>query len=114
MAGSASIGGGPDARRGARSRWSGGGDRNFKRLLVAPAVILILALSIFPLFFSIWVAFVNYDFQVPGHAFKGLGNFREVVKDPVGQWSLAVTAILSLSSVIVEFLLGLALALSMT
>jgi multiple sugar transport system permease protein len=97
-----------------RSGWSEWADRHFKWLLVAPAVFLILALSIFPLFFSIWVAFVNYDFQVPGHAFKGLGNFREVVKDPVGQWSLAVTAILSLASVTVEFILGLALALSMT
>ena len=55
------------------SAWS---DRNFKWLLVAPAVILIFALSIFPLLFSIWVAFVNYDFQIPGHAFVGLKNFR--------------------------------------
>ena len=54
----------------------GMGDRHFKWLLVAPAVLLILALSIYPLLFSLWVAFVNYDFQVPGHAFVGLKNFR--------------------------------------
>jgi multiple sugar transport system permease protein len=93
--------------------WSEWCDRHFKWLLVAPAALLILALSVFPLAFSIWVAFVNYDFQVPGHAFKGLGNFEEVVTDPVARWSLVVTIILSGSSVIVEFLLGLALALAM-
>jgi multiple sugar transport system permease protein len=53
-------------RRASVSEWS---DRHFKWLLVAPAVILILALSIFPLVFSLWVLFVNYDFQIPGHAF---------------------------------------------
>jgi multiple sugar transport system permease protein len=92
------------------SEWS---DRNFKYLLVAPAVILILALSIFPLLFSLWVSFVNYDFQIPGHAFVGLKNFQQVVADPVASWSLVVTAILSGSSVVIEFFLGLALALAM-
>jgi multiple sugar transport system permease protein len=100
----------PSGRRLSFSEWS---DRHFKWLLVAPAVLLILALSIFPLLFSIWVSFVNYDFQIPGHAFKGLGNFKEVVSDPVARWSLAVTAILSGASVALEFLLGLALALAM-
>src|SRR5688572_8814508 len=100
----------PSGRRASFSEWS---DRHFKWLLVAPAVILILALSIFPLLFSIWVSFVNYDFQIPGHAFVGLKNFEQVVSDPVARWSLVVTAILSGSSVAVEFLLGLALALAM-
>ena len=63
----------------------------FKWLLVAPAALLILALSIYPLLFSIWVLFVNYDFQIPGHAFVGLRNFRQVVTDPVARSSLWVT-----------------------
>ena len=98
-------------RRPTLSEWS---DRNFRWLLVAPAVGLILALSIFPLLFSLWVSFVNYDFQIPGHAFVGLKNFEQVVFDPVARWSLVVTAILSGSSVLLEFVLGLALALALT
>jgi len=98
------------ARRLSWSEWS---DRHFKWLLAAPATLLIVALSIFPLLFSVWVVFVNYDFQVPGHAFKGLGNFEEVISDPVARWSLVVTAILTTGSVFVEFVLGLALALAM-
>ncbi len=93
------------------SDWS---DRHFKWLLVAPAVLLILALSIYPLLFSIWVLFVNYDFQVPGHAFVGLRNFERVVTDPVAIRSLWLTIVFSTINVSIEFLLGLALALSMT
>ncbi len=92
------------------SRWS---DLNFRWLLVAPAILLILALSIYPLVFSAWVAFVNYDFQIPGHAFVGWGNFKAVIDDPVARWSLVLTAILSAANVTIEFALGLALALAM-
>jgi multiple sugar transport system permease protein len=95
------------------SRFSDWSDRNFKWLLVTPAVLLILALSVYPLLFSLWVSFVNYDFQIPGHAFVGLKNFEQVIADPVARWSLVLTAILSAANVIVEFLLGLALALAM-
>ena len=92
------------------SEWS---DRHFKWLLVAPAVLLILALSVYPLLFSVWVLFVNYDFQIPGHAFVGLKNFRQVFADPVARWSLFLTVTLSVTNVAIEFLLGLALALTM-
>ena len=77
----------PVVRRPTLSEWS---DRNFRWLLVAPAVCLILALSIF------------------------LKNFEQVVADPVARWSLVVTAILSGSSVLLEFVLGLALAMALT
>ena len=97
-------------RRNRAAEWS---DRNFKWLLVAPGITLILALSVYPLLFSLWVLFVNYDFQVPGHAFVGLKNFSRVIFDPVARWSLALTVILSGADVIIEFVLGLALALAM-
>jgi len=97
-------------RDGALAEWA---DRRLKWLLAAPAILLILALSLYPLLFSIWVSFINYDFTVPGHAFVGLKNFQQVIGDPVARWSLVVTLILSSASVVTEFLLGLALALAM-
>ncbi len=100
----------PPARRGSASSWA---DRHFKWLMVAPATLLILAFSIYPLLFSLWVVFVNYDFQIPGHAFVGLQNFQEILDDPLAWSSLGVTIGLSLSVVIIEFVLGLALALAM-
>lgn len=95
------------------SRFSDWADRNFKWLLVAPAVLLILALSVYPLLFSLVVSFINYDFQIPGHDFVGLKNFERVVFDPVARWSLLLTAMLSGISVAIEFALGLAVALMM-
>jgi multiple sugar transport system permease protein len=92
------------------SSWS---DRNFKWLMVAPAALLILVLSVYPLLFSLWVNFVNYDFQIPGHDFVGLENFSQVLQDPLASSSLLLTILLSLTVVAVEFVLGLALALSM-
>jgi multiple sugar transport system permease protein len=88
-------------------------DVRFKWLLVTPAALLILALSIYPLLFSIWVLFVNYDFQIPGHAFVGLKNFRQVVTDPVARGALWTTVWLTATCVATEFLLGLALAMAM-
>lgn len=88
-------------------------DARFKWLLVAPAVLLILAISIYPLVFSIWVLFVNYDFQIPGHAYIGLKNFKQVIFDPVARYSLWVTVGLTVTNVAIEFLLGLAVALAM-
>jgi multiple sugar transport system permease protein len=96
--------------RGAFSDWA---DRRFRWLLIVPAVALILALSVYPLLFSVWVSFVNFDFQVPGHAFVGLKNFRMVVYDPVARWSLVLTVLFSTACVAIEFVLGLALALAM-
>ena len=66
-------------------------DWRFKWLLVAPAALLILAISIYPLLFSLWVLFVNYDFQIPGHAFVGLKNFRQIIADPVSIPSIGLT-----------------------
>ena len=81
--------------------------------MVAPATLLILAFSIYPLLFSLWVAFVNYDFQIPGHDFVGLQNFQQVIDDPLAWSSLGLTIVLSVAVVAIEFVLGLALALAM-
>jgi multiple sugar transport system permease protein len=97
-------------RSSALSAWA---ERHFKWLIVAPAVLLILALSIYPLLFSLWVNFVNYDFEIPGHDFVGLLNFETVVTDPIAQSALLLTLILSVVNVAIEFALGLALALCM-
>jgi multiple sugar transport system permease protein len=97
-------------RHSALSAWT---ERHFKWLIVAPAVLLILVLSIYPLLFSLWVNFVNYDFEIPGHDFVGLQNFQAVASDPIAQSSLLLTLILSVVNVAIEFALGLALALCM-
>lgn len=98
------------AHHGALGSWS---ERHIKWLLVAPAIVLILLITIYPLGYSVWVAFVNFDFLIPGHAFVGLGNFALVLGDPVALHSVVVTAVFTVADVGLEFVLGLALALAL-
>lgn len=97
-------------RRRAASSWA---DRNVRWLLVSPAVLLILAVTVFPLGYAVWVAFVNFDFNVPGHAFVGLQNFRNVVTDSIAVEAIAKTAFLAGTAVAIELALGLLLALAL-
>lgn len=100
-------------RRSRSSTASSWVDRHIRLLLVAPAVALILLLTVFPLGYSVWVDFVNFDFTIPGHAWIGLDNFRAVWDDPVARHALWVTIWLSFVSVAFELVLGLSLALAM-
>jgi multiple sugar transport system permease protein len=89
-------------------------DRHLGWLLVFPAVALVIALSIFPLAFSLWVLFVEFDFSVSSeHPWVGLDNFRDNWIDPVWWNSIKVTAVLSIAVVALELALGLLLALAM-
>src|SRR2546422_4092646 len=96
----------PGRRRAGAVSWV---DRHIRWLLVTPAILLILLLTIYPLGYSIWVDFVNYDAQVPGHRFVGLDNFRAVIEDPIALQALWHTAFLSAGAVALELVLGLLL-----
>jgi multiple sugar transport system permease protein len=98
-------------RRGAASSWL---DRHIKWVLVAPAIAIVVALTIFPLGFSMWVNFVEFDFSLgEGHPWVGLDNFRDNWNDPVWRHSLVLTAWLSITMVALELVLGFVLALAM-
>ena len=88
-------------------------DAHIRWVLVAPAVLVILFLTIYPLGYSMWVNFVNYDFAIPGHRWVGVDNFKLVWDDPVARNALWVTLGLSAAMVAVELVLGFALALAM-
>ena len=77
-------------------------------------MFMVLALTIFPLLFSLWVSFVQFDFSLgPEHPWVGLDNFRVNWEDPIWRASLVRTAWFSLTVVTVELALGLVLALAM-
>src|SRR6266498_250162 len=81
-------------------------DRHIRWLLVSPAILIIVALTIFPLAFSVWVSFVQFDFSVSNaHPWVGLRNFKETWQDPVWVHSLMVTAILATLAVAIELVL---------
>ena len=73
-------------------------------LLVAPAVAVLLALSIYPLIYSITVSL-----QV-GEAW-GLGNFTRLASDTFFLTAMGHTFVYAMAALTCEFLLGLGLAL---
>lgn len=87
-----------------RPRWE-------RWLLVGPAVVIILLLTIFPLLFSLWLSFVRWDLQVTEHPFVFLKNYAEAVVDPRVWASLRNTVLIVGVGVTLEFVLGLGLAL---
>jgi len=78
-----------------------------------PTVLLILALSIFPLIFSLALSFMSWDLSrlQGGVRFIGLQNFATLVAD-TRFWNTArVTVFFVLGSVGLQYILGLGLAL---
>ena len=83
-------------------------------LLVLPAIILIVGLTIFPLIQSLGLSFQRWDLQSQEHPFVGLQNYRDALLDPRVWGALQNTGIIVVCAVALEFLLGLGLALLFT
>jgi multiple sugar transport system permease protein len=80
-------------------------------LLVLPALVLIVALSVYPLVYSLWLAFHRWDLQSPGTPLIGFDNFSAALRDDRMWAALRNTGLIVAVGVALEFLLGLALAL---
>ncbi|KZS55528.1 ABC transporter permease [Mycobacterium ostraviense] len=83
-------------------------------ILVAPAALLMLAVTAYPIGYAVWLSLQRNNFANPGDtAFIGLGNYQTVLTDRYWWTALAVTLAITVVSVTLEFVLGLALALVM-
>jgi multiple sugar transport system permease protein len=80
-------------------------------LLVLPALLLILGLSVVPLIQSLALSFQRWDLQSQEHPFVGLQNYRDVLFDPRVWGAFQNTGIIVIAAVALEFILGLGLAL---
>ncbi|MET0701772.1 MAG: sugar ABC transporter permease [Mycobacterium sp.] len=89
-------------------------ERRLAFWLIAPAVILMLAVTAYPIGYAVWLSLQRYNLATPDDvAFVGLDNYITVLTD--GYWwsAFAVTLSITVISVLIEFVLGLALALVM-
>jgi multiple sugar transport system permease protein len=81
-------------------------------LLVAPAIIVLFVMNIFPLLWSFGLSFFNYRanrLKVP--EFVGLKNFERVLTDDKIWDRFQTTAIIVASSVTLQLIIGFALAM---
>ncbi|OHU98431.1 carbohydrate ABC transporter permease [Mycobacterium talmoniae] len=97
---------------------AGTDDRRSQRrlafILVAPAVILMLAVTAYPVGYAIWLSLQRYNLATPDDtAFVGLDNYVTTLTDRYWWTAFAVTLAITVVSVTVELVLGMALALVM-
>ena len=97
---------------------AGTDDRRVQRRLayrlIAPAVILMLAVTAYPIIYAFWLSLHRYNLASPADtAFIGLGNYQTILTDNYWWTAFFVTLVITVISVAIEFVLGLALALVM-
>jgi len=80
---------------------------------VLPAALVGLALTLYPLLYSLWVSFQEYNMMTGAWRFVGAANYTEALQDPALWRSVRNTFQIAAPSLALELLLGLALALAL-
>lgn len=95
-----------------RGNWLGQfSDRNFKYLVLAPAVLILLLFGIFPLVYTLFVSFQNINMMEIDKSFSGLLNYKQLFGDARLWQSLGHTLFIAAVALPIELIAGLAMAL---
>src|SRR6201987_93285 len=96
-----------------KMRLGGLSDKAIAWLFITPSVLLLLAINIFPLLWTIQLSFTNYRANRPNAPIRylGLDNYRDVLSDPEVWHAMQATAHFVLWSIALELVLGFGLAL---
>jgi multiple sugar transport system permease protein len=89
-------------------------ERRLGWLLCAPAVIVMLAVTAYPIGYAVWLSLQRYDLRFPAaRRFVGLANYATVLTDHLWWTAFGVTVFIAVVSVAVELVLGMGLAMIM-
>ena len=95
-------------------------DRAERRLavrMVAPSMILIAAVAVYPIVYAVWLSLHEYSVRVPGlHRWAGslgLRNYQTALQSSEFWDAFKTTFIFTGASVVLELILGLAMAIAM-
>ena len=109
----ASIGAGASQRR----RSKGIPERRLAVLMVAPSMILIAIVAVWPIIYAIWLSLHEYSVRVAGLSRWagpfGLRNYSNALSDPAWWSALEHTLVFTVVSVALELVIGLAMAMAM-
>jgi multiple sugar transport system permease protein len=87
-------------------------ERRFAAALLAPAFLALIATTTFPLMYLVWTSTFRMDLAMPFlDGYVGLENYKELLNDGRFWASLAVSLIYTGSTVVLQVVLGLGLAL---
>jgi multiple sugar transport system permease protein len=89
-------------------------DRRLAFWLISPAVILMLAVTAYPIVYAVWLSLQRYNLAAPDDTrFVWFDNYVTILSDGYWWTAFAVTLAITVVSVAIEFVLGMALALVM-
>ena len=93
-------------------RIKGLSDRAIAWIFVTPTIVILLAINIFPLFWTIWLSFTNFRVNRPNNAveFIGLRNYERILTDPDTWMTMQATAHFLFWTIFFQVLIGFALA----
>ena len=96
--------------RSARAR----SERKLGWMLCAPAVVVMLAVTGYPILYALWLSTQRYDLRFPDqHGFVGARNYGAVLGNGLWWQDLTNTLVITVISVLVELVLGFTLAFVM-
>jgi multiple sugar transport system permease protein len=89
-------------------------ERRLGWLLCAPAVIVMIAVTAYPVGYAVWLSLERYNLELPQNIkFVGLANYGAVLSSPYWWNALKVTLIITVFSVSISLVLGMLLAMLM-
>jgi multiple sugar transport system permease protein len=95
----------PQLSEGARA------ERRLGWLLCAPAVIVMIGVTAYPVVYAIYLSLQRYNLELPqDKMFVGLSNYAAVLSSPYWWTALKVTLIITIISVSITLVLGMLLA----
>ena len=93
-------------------RVKGFSDRSIAWIFVAPTIVTLLAINIFPLIWTIYLSFTNYAVNRPNREVKyvGLRNYERILGDADTWATMQATAHFLIWTIVLQVLIGFALA----
>jgi len=89
-------------------------DRHYKWIFLLPAIVVVVALTLFPLVFPLAITFTNWDLYSSDSAtFAGLSQWTKLLTDKGFLTPARNTIVFTLGVVPLEFVLGLIVALAL-
>jgi multiple sugar transport system permease protein len=89
-------------------------ERRLGWLLCAPAVIVMLGVTGYPIIYAIWLSLERYNLELPKQVkFIGLANYGAVLSSNYWWTALSVTLVITVFSVAITLVLGMLLAMLM-
>ncbi|WP_433292998.1 carbohydrate ABC transporter permease [Actinoplanes sp. CA-030573] len=89
-------------------------ERKLGLMLVSPAVIIMLAVTAYPVLYAVWLSLNRADLRKPNdNKFIWFDNYITVLSSPIWWTAFGVTTLITVVSAALELALGMALAVVM-